>query len=297
MSSASRLAKIRARLDLPTLRRVAGVLGGHHRSIFTGHGQDFDDMVEYRPGDDVGDIDWKASARYGLPVIRRFEHESNLPMVLAVDTGRSMAALAPSGEAKSEVAMFAAEVIAFLARSRGDLVALVAGDAQRLVQLPARDGAEHVEMLLRILEKNLQREGPPADLSRVLDRVLTSVKRRTLVVVITDEARPTLSDEEALRRLRIRHEVMVVSIADHSPASGDDPAAVIADVDHDLVLPRFVRSDRRLQAEAQAAAAARRQRVRQMLRRRGVEQVVAASSEDVVDALIDLFRRQRLARR
>ena len=296
MSATSRLAKIRARLDLPTLRRVAGVLGGHHRSIFTGHGQDFDDMVEYRPGDEIGDIDWKASARYGLPMIRRFEHESNLPMVLAVDTGRSMAALAPSGEAKSEVAMFAADVIAFLARSRGDLVALVAGDAERLVQLPARDGAQHVEMLLRILDQHLQREGPPADLSRVLDRVLTSIKRRTLVVIITDEARPALSDEDALRRLRIRHEIMVVSIADQSPVEGDGAERVV-DVDHELVLPEFVGADPRLRAEAEAAVAARRDRVRQMLRRRGIEQVVAASSDDVVDALIDLFRRQRLARR
>src|SRR5690625_6079654 len=118
MSSASRLAKIRARLDLPTVRRASGLLDGHHRSIFTGHGQDFDDMVEYHPGDDVGDIDWKASARSGYPVIRRFVHESNLAMVLAVDSGRSMAATAPSGERKSEVALFAADVVAYLARAR-----------------------------------------------------------------------------------------------------------------------------------------------------------------------------------
>lgn len=295
MSDTSRLAKIRARLDLPTVRRVAGVLGGQHRSIFTGHGQDFDDVVEYRPGDDIGDIDWKSSARYGLPVIRRFEHESNLPMVLAVDTGRSMAALAPSGETKSEVAMFAAEVVAFLARSRGDLVALVAGDEQRLVQLPARGGGQHIEMLLRRLEQNLQLAGPPADLGRVLDRVLTAVSRRTLVVIITDEVRPALRDEESLRRLRTRHELMVVSVADQAPMDVVD--APVADVDRELVLPDFVRGDRRLRAEAEAAVTERQRRVRQMLRRRGVEQVVATSSDDVVDALIDLFRRQRRARR
>src|SRR5690606_41237160 len=98
MSSASRLGKIRARLALPTVRRASGLLDGQHRSIFTGNGQDFDDMVEYHPGDDVGDIDWQASARTGHPVIRRSVHESNLAMVLAVDTGRSMAATAPRGE-------------------------------------------------------------------------------------------------------------------------------------------------------------------------------------------------------
>lgn len=295
MASASRLAKVRARLDLPTLRRVAGMLDGHHRSIFTGHGHDFDDMVEYRPGDDVGDIDWKASAHHGLPIIRRFVEESNLSMVLAVDTGRSMSALAPSGETKSAIAQFATDVVAYLARARGDRVALIAGDSQRLVQLPARSSTSHLEMLLATLDGQMSREAPTADLGRVLDRVLTAVQRRTLVVIVTDEARPTLRDEEALRRLRTRHDLMVLSVADARPTEiGDGP---VADVDADLVLPDFLRDDERLQAAVTTAVTRRSQRVREMLRRRGVEQVVVTASDDVVDALIDLFRRQRRARR
>ena len=74
-------------------------------------------MAEYQFGDDVSDIDWKASASYGLPVIRRFVRDSNLAMVVAVDTGRNMAATAPDGGPKTEIAMFAAEVVCFLARS------------------------------------------------------------------------------------------------------------------------------------------------------------------------------------
>lgn len=294
MSSASRLAKIRARLDLPTVRRASGLLDGQHRSIFTGHGQDFDDMVEYHPGDDVKDIDWKASARTGHPVIRRFVHESNLAMVLAVDTGRSMAATAPSGERKSEIALFAADVVAYLARARGDLVGLVAGDSRRITQVPARGGTGHMEMLLRILERDLTREAPSSDLSRVLDRILTSATRRTLVVLITDEARPALTDEEALRRLRTRHDIMVISVADAVPTTpGLGP---VADVEGGLVLPPFLQRDRRLHAAASTAVANRKKRVRDMLRRRGIEHVVASSSDDVVDALLDLFRRQRRVR-
>ena len=47
MSQVSRLANLRAQLDLPVVRRAAGLLEGRHRSIFAGHGQDFDEMVEY----------------------------------------------------------------------------------------------------------------------------------------------------------------------------------------------------------------------------------------------------------
>lgn len=295
MPSTSRLAAIRSRLDLPTVRRAAGLLDGRHRSIFTGHGQDFDDMVEYHPGDDIKDIDWKASARAGEPIIRRFVHESNLTMVLAVDTGRSMAAHAPSGERKSEVALVTADVVSYLARYRGDLVALVAGDSERLTQIPARGSTGHMELLLRHLERDLTLDAPPSDLSRVLDRVLTTFLRRSLVVLITDEARPALSDEDALRRLRTRHEIMVVSVADALPTTlADGPTA---DVSGNLVLPPFVRDDRKLHAEAGTAVERRRQAVRAMLRRRGVEHVVADSTDSVIDALIDLFRRQRRVRR
>jgi uncharacterized protein (DUF58 family) len=295
MSTASRLAKVRARLDLPTVRRASGLLDGRHRSIFSGHGQDFDDQVEYRPGDDVGDIDWKSSARAGHPIIRRFVRESNLAMVLAVDTGRTMAATAPSGQPKSEVALFAADVVAYLARSRGDLVALVAGDAGRMTQLPGRGGTAHLELLLRTLERSFALDAPPSDLDRVLDRVLTWFTRRALVVLITDEARPAPEHEDALRRLRTRHEVMVIAVADAQPTlRGIGPTA---DVDGGEPLPAFLRDDESLHREALAAVEARRSDVRAMLRRRGIEQVTVTSEDDVVDRLIDLLRRQRRARR
>ncbi|MHB1064301.1 MAG: DUF58 domain-containing protein [Georgenia sp.] len=291
----SRLAKVRARLDLPRVRRAAGLLDGRHRSIFTGHGQDFDDQVEYRPGDDVKDIDWKSSARAGLPIIRRFVRESNLTLVLAVDTGRNMAATAPSGRPKSEVAQLAADVVAYLARARGDLVALVAGDAGRMTQVPGRGGTEHLEMLLRVVEGAMRRDAPPSDLGRVLERVLSWHVRRALVVVLTDEARPGPEHEDVLRRLRTRHEVLVIGVADALPTTpGIGPTADVADAAR---LPAMLRADLGLHEEALAAVAARRTAVTAVLRRRGVQHVVVSGEDDVVDGLIDLLGRQRHARR
>jgi uncharacterized protein (DUF58 family) len=286
---------VRARIDLPTVRRATGLLDGRHRSVFSGHGQDFDDQVEYRPGDDVTDIDWKSSARAGIPIIRRFVRESNLAMVLAVDTGRNMAAAAPSGEPKAAVALLVADVVAYLARTRGDSVALVAGDAGRLTQVPGRHGTAHLEMLLRLLERDLTLAAPASDLGRVLDRVLTWFTRRSLVVVITDEARPEPAHEEALRRLRTRHEVIVVAVAD-LPATAPGAGAVL-DVDGGEPLPAFLRVDPRLHEEAVATAARRRAAVAAVLRRRGIEHVSVNGSDEVVDRLVELLGRQRRARR
>lgn len=296
MTSVSRLAHLRARLELPVIKQATGLLDGRHRSVFTGHGQDFDDLVDYRPGDDPGDIDWKTSARAGHPVIKRFQRETNLSMVLAVDTGRSMSTLAPSGEPKKDVAIAVAELFAYLARGRGDLVGLVSGDSERIDQLPPRQGTQHLEALLRRLDRDMVIEAPRSDLTRVIKRALSSLTRRSLVVIITDEARPGPESENDLRKLRTRHEVMVVAIADLKPTEVTGHDGVVVDIDGGVV-PDFVRNDPYIREEAARVVEHRKSSVRDMLRRRGILSVVVTGSDDAINSLIDLLGRQRRARR
>ncbi|WP_069387472.1 DUF58 domain-containing protein [Cellulosimicrobium cellulans] len=300
MPDVSRLAQVRARLDLPVVRRAAGLLEGRHRSIYKGHGQDFDDLHLYAPGEDVGDIDWKSSARAGIPVIRRFVRESNLNLVLVVDTGRPMGATAPSGEPKSAVASLCCALVAYLARDRGDRVALVAGDARRVVQLPPRASTQDLEVLLRTVEGLWRPDAPPSDLARPLDRALTAFRQRSLVVVVTDEARPDAAHDRLLRSLRIRHEVMVVRVADLSPVALDGAAAThreVEDVDGALRLPAFLRGRAGLAEAAAAAVTQRRAEVAQRLAGIQVESVLVEGTDDVVPRFVELLGRQKRARR
>ncbi|WP_024286456.1 DUF58 domain-containing protein [Cellulomonas sp. KRMCY2] len=301
MPNASRLAHLRARLELPVTRRATGLLDGRHRSVLQGHGQDFDDLSLYTPGDDVGDIDWKSSARTGIPVIKRFVRQSNLTLVLAVDTGRTMAAASAGGEPKGDVVTNAATLIAYLARDRGDRVALVAADSGRLRQLPPRGGTAHLEVVLRLIERAITLDAPPSDLDRVLDRVAGGFTRRALVVLLTDEANPTSAHAQALRNVCTRHELLVLSVADADPLSVPSGFAAGAprtrDVGDGWTVPAWLQG----RAELQAAAAARRAEQAAeraaMLRRLRVHDVVVRSSDDVVPAMVDLLTRSRRARR
>lgn len=309
--SGSRLARVRGRLALPTLRRATGLLDGRHKSVFVGHGQDFDDLSVYRPGDDVSDIDWKASARIGQPVIKRYQRESNLPLVLAVDTGRTMAAQSPSGEDKRELALAVAEILAYLARMRGDMVALVAGDSARLVSRPARAGSQHAEMLLSLLAHQLEvlteevgpgasvlSPGAPASgLATVLHRVSTWHQRRSLVVLITDTSHPDPVAEpvvvDLLRRLSAQHELVAIQIEDDSPFTPGRGRA--QDVEIDVELPAFLREDPTLAGYLRAETDRRRAGVADLLAARRVERTTISSDEVLVDAIADLLKRQRLA--
>ncbi len=306
---ASRLARVRGRLELPTLRRATGLLDGRHRSVFIGHGQDFDDLSPYRPGDDVTDIDWKSSARAGQPVIKRYQRESNLPLILAVDTGRTMAAQAPDGDDKRTLALAVAEIFGYLARMRGDPVSLVAGDADRVVDRPARAGAEHAEMILALLARRLDAlttggtgqerlaAGAPASrLSAVLERVSTWHRRRSLVVLITDTSHPDARTDPAvvdwLRRLSAQHGLIAIQVADDvalAPGRGRR-----RDIELAGEVPAFLREDKALAARLDAQERARRAQVAFLLDSRRIEHVTVTSEAVMMDQIAELLARQRL---
>lgn len=283
------LEAIASRVELPVLRRLLSAMEGRHGSLRAGHGMEFMDMAEYKIGDDVKDIDWLTSARAGRPIVKRFEATANVQVVLVVDTGRGMGALAPSGETKDEVALVACQTIAWLSTLRGDQVGLVAGDSGRLRQMPARSGNAHAETVLRRIAADIGLDSPSSDVSRLLARTLASTRRRSLVVVVTDETQPTPADEDLVKRLCVLHQMIVMSVADADPTSFDRGTQVV-DVDVGP-LPDFVVEDPRLAAEAREAARERKAKVAAMLWRRGVVQVSVGSGAAVARALVDALER------
>lgn len=264
---------------------------GQHSGVRAGRGWEFLDLAEYRPGDDVHDIDWAATAKTGDPIVRRFESTANLGIVLVVDTGRSMGALAPSGETKAEVALAACEAIAWLGVARGDRVGAVAGDAERLTTSPARTGKAHAETLLRRIRQEISLDSPRSDVARLLDRALVATRRRSLLVLVTDSAQPEPGSrsERLLKRLLAQHRAIVVSVDDMAPTDLP-PGTRVVDVDEGP-LPDFLLTDARLAAEARAVADERRARVSALLERPGLIPVRVASSEEVPRALLAALER------
>lgn len=159
-----------SRIQLPVLRKLLSIMDGHHSALRHGRGWEFMDLAPYQPGDDVREIDWAATARTGSPIIKRHEATANLQVMLVVDTGREMGALAPSGETKEEVALAACEAIAWLSAARGDQIGLVAGDDKRVRFMPARSGNAHAETLLRRIEEDITLRSPHANVAKLLAR-------------------------------------------------------------------------------------------------------------------------------
>ena len=166
-----RLRKVKTTMSIHAHRRTLELLDGEYASIHHGRSHDFDDLREYQPGDDVKDIDWKATARSHVPLVKRYIASRQHNLLLVVDSGRNMAATAESGETKREIAILVAGVLGYLATRHGDRVALLMGDADRLDSMQEGGSESHLERMLRRMDEAIGVDGPRSDLEGVLGQI------------------------------------------------------------------------------------------------------------------------------
>jgi uncharacterized protein (DUF58 family) len=213
-----------------------GLLEGGRYALLHSRSLEFDDLRPYVRGDDVRDIDWKASARSGSVLIKRFVDEKHHKILLVADAGRNMTATSPSGEAKVDVATNILGAIGLITLKRADQIGMVYGDDRGCVNIRQRRGETHIEsMLHRYYGHTLANPGA-SDISCQLDYVATHYRHRMLIVVVSDEPEPTSRLEDAVSRLSGRHDVMWAMVSD-VPAIGTPDA----DGDgYDVASGRFV---------------------------------------------------------
>src|SRR5699024_6045819 len=99
----SLLPSVASRLFVRTRLASPDPLDGAYASLQRGRSHDFEDLREYEYGDDVRDIDWNATARGGEVFVRRSRATRLHTLLVAVDTGRGMAALSPDERPKREI--------------------------------------------------------------------------------------------------------------------------------------------------------------------------------------------------
>ena len=182
-----------------------------------GSGTDFDQLLDYRPGDPIRHIDWKATLKHGRPIIRSFRDDRDQSVMFLLDCGRRMRAddsQAGIGATHFDQSLDALMLLAFIALGKGDAVGAMtfgtaAGDEKRFAPRKGRQ-------TLNALMAELGDVEPTAMFSDYLIAAADLVQRqrkRGLVVLITncrDEDSAELA--AAIRLLRSRHLVVLANL-------------------------------------------------------------------------------------
>ena len=286
------LHRVKTRLSIHAHRKVRGLLDGEYVSLFHGKSLDFDDLRAYTPGDDVKDIDWKATARVGSPLTKRYIAARKHAVLLVVDTGRDFAALSAGGTPKRDVAVLAAGVIGYLAVRHGDHVGLVAGDADNTEHVPFRGTESHLERILAVINGRTALTAGPSRLAAQLEYVRRTFRRRMILVVLADDGAVDATREDELRllrRLHAQHEILWITIGDADPTETQFADRDMFDVADGRQLPPFLRRDSALRADFAAAVATRTATSADLLDRIGISSHRMTGDHDVIQGLFRLL--------
>ena len=198
-----------AKLALLGAEQASRAVGAHVRRR-RGEGTDFHQMREYRVGDSLRQIDWKATSRMRRLISREYQDERNQHLLMVIDTGHRM--LARDGEMTHfDHVLDASLVVSFLALRQGDAVGLLASGGERRWVAPQR-GMGAIDVLLRS-SYDLQPQPVATDYLAAATELSLRHRRRSLVMLVTN-----LRDEDiddllaAVRMLQQRHHVVVASL-------------------------------------------------------------------------------------
>ena len=220
--------RILNRLDWTVIRRLDGLLQGDYRSLFYGQGLDLAEVREYQPSDDVRYMDWNVTARMGEPYVRQYLEDREITAWLLLDLSASVDLHNLHARKREMVLDFAGSLARLLTR-RGNRVGaiLFSGNVDEVI--PAGGGRRQALMLIHQLTRPDRKHTTGAtDLGAVLDRAAQSIRRRSLVFVVSDFFAPP-GWEHPLRRLANRHEVLAVWMRDPSEEDLPDLGPMVHD--------------------------------------------------------------------
>jgi len=201
-----------SRLVLMSRYVVEGNLAGAHRSPLRGASSEFSEHKAYGIGDDPKHIDWRVLGRTDKYYVKRFEDETNLRVYLAVDRSNSMGY--GSGEvSKYDYACKLAAALGYVVVKARDSVGIFLVSEGIDMAMEAQNTFNHLNNLLKRLQSF-----EPASTTKVaesLHQIASSIRRRGLVVVLSDLFDDEYEVGRALAHFRKRHhDVIVVHVLD-----------------------------------------------------------------------------------
>ena len=284
-------------LDLTVRRRLEGLLPGDQPTPATGVGTELAQIRPYRPGDDVRQLDWNATARTGEPHVRVHVAERSVTTWLLLDLSPSMA-FGTADRLKVDVAEGIANTVGRLATRRGNRLGVMTFGGPEPRVLPPRQGRSGLHGAIEAsrqfgapelhpdgrmeIAAAASRNGDRADrseLAEALRRAGGLARSRSLLVVVSDFRGPR-DWVTPLRALAARHGVLALEIVDPREQELPDVGElVLADPETGRQLRVDTRSAKLRERFAEEAAAERAELARE-LRRSGADHAVLSTSGD-----------------
>ena len=149
METSEILRRVR-QIEIKTKGLSNNIFAGEYHSAFKGRGMAFAEVREYQYGDDIRDIEWNVTARFGKPYVKVFEEERELTVMLLVDVSGSLE-FGSIRQTQRQMLTEIAATLAFSAIQNNDKIGVVFFSDRIEKFIPPKKGRKHILYIIREL--------------------------------------------------------------------------------------------------------------------------------------------------
>ena len=280
------------RIEISTRRLMDDMMSGGYKSHFKGQGVQFSEHRQYTPGDDIRHLDWKVSARSKEAMIKQYEEERELNVMIIADFSGSIE-FGSKSVTKHDALTDLGAMIAYAASNSGDKVGVlfVAETVKKVIEL--KKGRNHVLRIIRDLSEFKPSTGG-TDLKKALEQTRKVMKQSGILFILSDFK--SEGYESALRQLSRKHDIVAIKIDDpeesHFYQGGTltilDPET---GKEHTVDAHQFM-----FQKELKANFEKFELKTKQTLNLSRVETLAISTHEDYAEKLIQFLKRRKKKR-
>ncbi len=275
-------------IEIRTKGLVNQVFSGEYHSVFKGRGMEFSEVREYQFGDDIRNIDWNVTARFGHPYIKIFEEERELTVILMVDLSGSLM-FGSANKTKQRVAAELSAILAFSALKNNDKVGLILFTDKIEKFVPPRKGRKHV---LRIIREVLsfEPEGKSTNLRGALEYMNNAIKKKSIAFLISD----FIDDgyEKILRIVGRKHDLIGIVLDDKREKEIPN-IGLIKLTDSETGTERWIDTSSRRVRDMMFSEHKEKEKVRNSIFiRSGLDKIEVTAGSNYITPLVQFFRRR-----
>ncbi len=273
-------------IEIRTKGLVNQVFSGEYHSVFKGRGMEFSEVREYQFGDDIRNIDWNVTARFGHPFIKVFEEERELTVMLMVDMSGSLI-FGSVDTTKQQIAAEISAILAFSALKNNDKAGLILFTDKIEKFVPPRKGRSHV---LRIIREVLsfEPEGKSTDMKAALEYLNNAVKKRSIVFLLSDFM--DSGYEKILRIVGKRHDLIGIVLNDKREDE-IPPMGLVKFVDAESGMERWIdTADRKTRTSFQQMREKNKADRKALFLSSRLDSIEIQTGEDYIKPIVRFFR-------
>lgn len=288
MDTSDILKRVR-RIEIKTRGLSSNIFAGEYHSAFKGRGMAFSEVREYQYGDDIRNIDWNVTARWGHPYVKVYEEERELTVMLVIDVSGSLD-FGTVSQMQREMVTEIAATLAFSAIQNNDKIGVIFFSDRIEKFIPPKKGRKHILYIIREL-LDFHAQSRRTDVRLGLEYLTNVMKRRCTAFVLSDFIDQG-DFKNALTIANRKHDVVAIQVYDRR-AEELPPVGLMkikdAETGHEQWIDTSSRAVRRAHHEWWVS---RQEALGEAFTKSNVDNVSVRTDQDYVKALMNLFAKR-----